>query len=278
MNKKEIDIEGHRGCRGLLPENTLSAFEKALSLGVTTLEMDVVISHDFKVVVSHEPWFNPEITSTPEGFYLNDEAGRELNIYEMNYEEVRKYDVGRKAHPRFLEQLKRSEVKPLLSEVIRMAEDFCKENKRTEINYNIEIKSSEEDEREGYQPKISVFCNLVMYELIKHKIVSRCTIQSFDVRVLKYMHAHFPAQALSYLVENNSNYNDALKLLGFKPEIYSCDFNLLSKSTVDDLHFQDIKVVPWTVNKRSDIRSLLNMGVDGIISDYPNRAIEVEKE
>src|SRR5690349_3229617 len=101
MMQETFDRQGHRGCRGLMPENTLPAMKKALEFGVTTLEMDVVISRDKKVVVSHEPWFNSEISTTPGGAFVNPDEEKSLNIFCMDYEEVIRYDVGLKPHPRF---------------------------------------------------------------------------------------------------------------------------------------------------------------------------------
>src|SRR6188474_3759231 len=101
-----FDIQGHRGCRGLMPENTIPAMIKALDLGVTTLEMDVVISKDNKVVVSHEPWFESEITTKPDGSFIKPGEAMQYNIFQMSYDEVLKYDVGMKTHPRFPQQQK----------------------------------------------------------------------------------------------------------------------------------------------------------------------------
>jgi glycerophosphoryl diester phosphodiesterase len=108
-----FDLQGHRGCRGLMPENTIPAMLKAIDLGVTTLEMDVVITKDNKVVVSHEPWMEKEITTKPDGSFINTTVeSMEFNIYKMNYDEVVKYDVGMKPHPRFPNQQKMKVVKP----------------------------------------------------------------------------------------------------------------------------------------------------------------------
>lgn len=272
--KPKFDVQGHRGCRGLMPENTLAAFTKAMQLGVSTLEMDVVISKDSQVVISHEPWFNFEITTTQEGKYLTEAEGHALNIYKMNYADVTTYDVGQKVHPRFPAQQKLAAHKPLLSEVFILAENFCKKNNQS-INYNIEIKSTPNDEIKGYQPSVPVFCEQVMNEVKRHKLQNKCCIQSFDIRVLKYVHEHFPSQTMAYLVENNADYVSALKLLTFSPQIYSCDYSLLSKELIDDLHKQSIKIIPWTVNTERDIKQMLELGVDGIISDYPNKVIEL---
>ena len=123
----------------------------------------------------------------------------------MQYEEVLKYDVGKKIHPRFKAQFKIAEHKPLLNDVFQLAEEFCKQNSRPLSLYNIEIKSTPEEEQNGYQPSVPVFCELLMKQIIKQKFNDRCTVQSFDVRVLNYLHVHFPQQKLVYLVENNAD-------------------------------------------------------------------------
>jgi glycerophosphoryl diester phosphodiesterase len=275
MKKQELDIQGHRGCRGLLPENTLVAFQKSLELGVTTLELDVVVSADSQLVVSHEPWFNSEITSALDGSNLDEQKGKKLNLFQLNYAEIKLYDVGKKVHPRFLKQKKIPAVKPLLRDVFVMAENYCKEHSRPQVRYNIEIKSSITDEKNGYQPTVSAFCELLMFEIYKHNLANRCAIQSFDVRVLKYMHKHFPQQNLVYLVEQNSDYNAALRELNFLPQVYSCDYSLLSEEKVKALQDKSMKVIPWTVNNKKDMQILMDWGVDGFITDYPDSALEL---
>lgn len=273
-----IDIQGHRGCRGLMPENTLSAFQKALELGVNTLELDVVITKDSQVLVSHEPWFNYEITTLPNGKTLTDDEGHLLNIFKMKYPEILQYDVGKKTHPRFLNQVKQKEHKPLLAELVSLVEEFCQKNNPCNVQYNLEIKSTIDDENNGYQPSVPVFCELVMDAIKKGSIEKKCTIQSFDIRVLEYLHIHYPKQQLCYLVENNSNYKEALQQLSFTPAIYSCDFQFVTKQMIEGLHKRAIKVIPWTVNEDADIKEMLNLGVDGIISDYPNKVMEICEE
>src|ERR1700754_3858617 len=113
-----FDKEGHRGCRGLMPENTIPAMMKALELGVTTLEMDAVITADNQVVLSHEPFFNHEITTKPDGKLVTAQEEKSLNIYKMTYAQTQQYDVGLRPHPRFPQQQKLKATKPLLKEVI----------------------------------------------------------------------------------------------------------------------------------------------------------------
>ena len=113
----DFDKEGHRGCRGLMPENTIPAMLNALGIGVTTLEMDIVFTKDGKAILSHEPFFNHEITTKPDGTFVEESAEKGFNIYKMNYEEVQRYDVGMKPHPRFPQQEKMKAIKPMLADV-----------------------------------------------------------------------------------------------------------------------------------------------------------------
>src|SRR6187431_1726823 len=138
FQKPAFDVEGHRGCRGLMPENTVPAMLKAIDLGVTTLEMDVVITKDNKVVVSHEPWFETEITTKPDGSFVNPVEAMQLNISQMSYEEVLKYDVRMKPHPRIPKQQKIKAVKPLLSDLIDSVEEYLVKKNLSKVKYNIE--------------------------------------------------------------------------------------------------------------------------------------------
>src|SRR5262245_7377472 len=124
MPDNHFDTQGHRGCRGLMPENTIPATINALKLGVITLEMDAVITKDNKVVMSHEPFFNHEITTKPDGNYVTESEEKSLNIFLMSYDEVKKYDVGMKPHPRFPQQKKMHVVKPLLSDLIDSVQNY----------------------------------------------------------------------------------------------------------------------------------------------------------
>src|SRR4029077_9698263 len=135
-----FDKQGHRGCRGLMPENTIPAMIKALNLGVTTLEMDVVITKDKKVVLSHDQWFAEEITTKPDGSYMGPREERKFNIYWMTYEDVKTFDVGMKPHPRFPQQQKFKAVKPLLADLIDSVQQYMSTSKRPFPYYNIETK------------------------------------------------------------------------------------------------------------------------------------------
>ena len=268
-----FDLQGHRGCRGLMPENSIPAFLHALDLGITTLELDVVISKDRQVVVSHEPFFNTEITSDLSGKQLPKDT--KTNLYQLDYKTIKTYDCGSTGNPNFPEQQKIKTYKPLLAEVFKAVENHCKKNNLKHPNFNIEIKS-EEKEYDISQPTPAVFSDLVYPVIIKSLSSERVTLQSFDFNVLKYWHRQFQSKKykkvkLAALVANLNGLEKNLNELGFIPDIYSPYFKLLDSDKVATLHQKKILVIPWTVNEIVDMKAVILMGVDGLITDYPNR-------
>lgn len=271
----KFDLQGHRGARGLMPENTIPAFLEALNIGVTTLELDVVITKDGEVLVSHEPYMSHEMCLTPEGETISPEEAFKHNIYKMSYAETQQYDCGLKPHPRFPEQKKLKTTKPLLRSVIAAVEDHIKSYTQYEVDYNIEIKSVKGEEGK-FQPSVQEFSEKVFEIIDQYLPWERVVIQSFDFRVLKYWHKKYPEVRLAALVENKKSVETNLKELGFSPSVYSPDFVLLkSQNTVAALKKKKIRVIPWTVNEPEDMKRLKAWGVDGIITDYPNRAAEL---
>lgn len=263
-----IDWQGHRGARGLYPENTIGAMEEALKYPVTTLELDVVVSKDMKVVVSHEPWMNEDICLDPQGKRVK---GKKHNLYKMTYEEITKYDCGSLPHRRFPEQKKVSVGKPSLEKLISVTEETLKNLNRTQVEYNIEIKSTPDDEKDGFQPDVKTFSDLVIETIKKQLPVSKFTIQSFDWRVLQYIHESYGDVRLVALTEDSIDPEGDLKKLGFNPYVYSPYFKNLKSAHVEAFHKLGIKVIPWTVNDVSDMKEMMEMRVDGIITDYPDR-------
>lgn len=270
--KKSIDIQGHRGCRGLYPENSLVGMLHALSLGVNTLEMDVVITKDRQVVLSHEPFLSHEICLDTFGQEISEKRERSWNIYQMTYEELKKCDCGGKTHPRFAEQKKVFVEKPLLSRVLR----DCRYHTAPYLKYNIEIKSSSGGDG-VFHPAVDTFVALVLSEIRRAGLDSLCVIQSFDVRALEAVHQQNPSIKTALLVENIWGIEKNLRAISFTPTIYSPDFNLINQDSVRRLQSKGIQVIPWTVNEVEDIKRVLSFGVDGIISDYPDRVLQVVK-
>ena len=265
----KLDIEGHRGCRGLFPENTLPAFIHALELGVTTLEMDLVITKDSQVIVSHEPFYNHEISTHPEGIEITKENEKSFNIFGMTYAQTQLWDVGLKDHPRFPQQKKMEVFKPLLSDVIRMSEEYCDNNKRPLPLYNVEIKSRPDWDNQ-YHPNIDVYVDLVMEVIQEHDVTSRTIIQSFDIRSLQYLHKKYPAIQSALLIENIKPIETNISELGFFPTIYSPDYKLINDQMLKYCKDNNMLLIPWTINDANTMGRLISKGVDGIITDYPD--------
>ena len=275
INMEQLDKQGHRGCRGLYPENTIPGFLKAIDLGVTTLEMDLVITKDKKVILSHEPFFNHEITTLPNGEYVSESNERELNIYEMVYSKVKKYDVGQKVHPRFLQQQKIKANKPLLTEVIDSVEMHAKTNNKQPLFYNIETKIQPQTDN-VYHPEPQEFVDLIMAVILEKKIQNRVIVQSFDSRSLQYLLQKYPSIKTALLVEafDKKSFEKQIEDLGFTPTIYSPAQELVDLNLVQECRSKKIKLIPWTVNDLETIRRFVALGVDGIITDYPNLFFE----
>jgi len=272
----KFDIQGHRGARGLRPENSIPAFLLALDSGVTTIELDLAVTKDKKLVVSHEPWMSASICTTPEGNSIVAKDEKKYNIYKMTYEQVQQWDCGSKGNERFPQQQKMPVSKPLLRDVIVAVEDHIKNYTRYEVDYNIEIKSMPEGDNK-FHPKPEIFSDLVYSLLDEYLPLDRIVIQSFDFRVLKYWHEKYPEVRLAALVENKKSVEENLTDLGFTPSIYSPDFKLLTKEDVKNLHQRKVRVIPWTVNEEKDMLSLKGMDVDGFITDYPDRAARFKR-
>jgi glycerophosphoryl diester phosphodiesterase len=269
-----IDVQGHRGCRGLRPENTISAFKKAVDIGVNTLELDVVVNKFNDVIISHEPFFNHEIATGPNGEEINEENEREFNMYSMTLEEIHSYDVGLKLHPRFLTQKKVGVKKPTLREMVTEIEAYVKLNDYKPLSYNIEIKRVKE--HDGiFHPEMKAFADIVCKEIKKLGIAERSTVQCFDIETLQYVHTAYPEFRLVLLIMNTNPFQNNLQDLGFSPWAYSPYFMLVSEDLINYCRGAKIKVIPWTVNEEKDIIEMLNKGVDGIISDYPDRVVEL---
>ena len=266
-----FDKEGHRGCRGLMPENTVDAMTNALGMGITTLEMDVVITKDKKVILSHEPFFNHEITTKPDGSFVTEAEERSLNIFQMDYETVKKYDVGLKPHPRFPKQEKRNAIKPLLSDVFDAVKSYMMTARRPYPYFNIETKCLPETDG-SYHPAPAEFVELLMQVINEKQLTEKVIIQSFDVRTLQYLHKNYPSIKTSLLIEgtDQQSFSDQLNKLGFTPDVYSPEYTIVNAGLIKACHDKGIKIVPWTVNEKTEIEKLTAAGVDGIITDYPD--------
>jgi glycerophosphoryl diester phosphodiesterase len=269
------EVHGHRGCRGLFPENTLPAFQRALELGVDALELDVVVSQDGQLVVSHEPWLAARLGRGPQGERIDPMHERRYNIYQMPYATIERCIVGEWQHPDFSTQQPLSSHRPLLREVLHKAESWCQQHGRPTVRYSIEIKSNPEGD-DLFHPAPTEFVRLALAELRAAGVMARTTLLSFDPRVLRAAREAQSDLALCFLLEDELPAIPALfKELGFEPSTLGPDFQLLSTPIVQAIRaaYPALRLVPWTVNSPADLRLVYSWQVEGITTDYPDRLL-----
>ena len=288
-----LDIQGHRGARGLLPENTLPAFARALSIGVTTLELDCAITRDGVVVVSHDSTLNPDITRGADGQWIK-RADLPINAYTIA--ELQQFDVGR-IDPasdyagRFPRQQPVDDTRmPSLDEVFALARRAGNDA----VRFNIETKLSPLHPQRTVAP--DVFAQALIAVIQRNRLDARATIQSFDWRTLAVVQREAPRIQTVYLsaqqpfMDNilahdaSSPWNAGLHVSQFGGSvprmvraaggalnvIWSPCADDVNAANVREAHALGLAVVVWTVNAEADMRAMLALDVDGIISDYPD--------
>lgn len=263
-------IIGHRGCRGLMPENTFEGFLKAVDVGVDALELDVVITSDKKVLISHEPWLNHEICLDANGNEMNTAQASGLNLYLLSYEQIKKFDCGTKINPEFPEQKKMKATKPLLEDMLIQLKEYCSQKNIPLPVVCIEIKSDEKFYSKS-QPPPDEFISLVMETVSKQLTSSQYLIQSFDMNILKILHEKYPEVTLSALNETVENTEMFFDKLGFITPYYSPYYIFVNESMIEFCSNHGIEILAWTVNNETDAALLKSKGVRGIITDYPDR-------
>ena len=271
MQVPAFDKQGHRGCRGLMPENTIPAMLHALELGVTTLEMDIVYTQDSMPVLSHEPFFNHEITTLPDGSFIPEQDEKNHNIFRMTYAETQQYDVGLKPHPRFPKQQKMAVHKPTLAAVFDSVTAWCNQHTQPLPFFNIETKTTPLTDH-LYHPAPAAFVEGLMRVIREKGMEKKIIIQSFDIRTLQYLHQHYPGIPAALLVEDFDHrpFHEQINRLGFVPAVYSPHYSLVNAGLVQACQQHTIRLIPWTVNEKEKMNSLTAIGVDGVITDYPD--------
>ena len=276
-SNNEPEIIGHRGFAGHYPQNTVPGFLEAVNEGVDGLELDVVISADNKVVVSHEPYMSANYMLTPAGKRIPPEEEKSHNLYKMKYEEIKAYEAGLGADREYPQKANVHTFKPLLEDVFLAVENYIKLNDLQPVDYYIELKSDPEDYG-IFQPVPAAFVDLVLEVVGENQLQERVVLQSFDPELLNYLHQKNPEIKISFLV-----YQDGLKeqlsRLNFTPEIYSPNYRLIKNDDlVKSAKEKGMKIIPWTVNSVSHLKRMKSFGVDGIITDYPDKAISLLRE
>jgi glycerophosphoryl diester phosphodiesterase len=268
QSQRPFDWQAHRGGRGLLPENTIPAMQQALALGVTTLEMDIAISQDKQVLLSHDPFMNADFVYRPDGRPIAKTEEKSLKLYGLPYADIRHYDVGSHGNPRFAQQQPLLAYKPLLAEVIDSAEVYARRHHRVAPYYNLETKTSPAGDGTDH-PAPEEFVRLLLAVVSAKGIQERVIIQSFDPRTLEVVHRAQPQLRTALLVENADGLEKNLLQLSFTPTIYSPHYKLVDTALVQACHQRHLLVIPWTVNKLSEAARLIQQQADGLITDYP---------
>jgi len=286
-----FDLQGHRGARGLAPENTLAAFRAALDLGVTTLETDLAVTKDGVLVLSHEPRLNPDLTRGPDGQWISAPG---LPIQSLGLADLKRYDIGRlnpasKYASQFPQQKPADgERYPTLAELYAMA--------GPDVRFNIETKIDPTRPDETVDPVR--FARLVVDAIRAAGMERRTTIQSFDWRTLVEAHRIAPEIATVCLTIETPNTNTVspkpspwLAGLDVSPggsiqqlakaagcATWSPFWRNVTAANVTAAHRLDLRVIPWTVNDPAEMRRLIDLNVDGLITDHPDRALPVLSE
>jgi glycerophosphoryl diester phosphodiesterase len=282
-----FDLQGHRGARGLAPENTLPAFTRALEIGVSTLELDIGVTADGVVVVSHDPALNPSITRDAAGQWIPGPRGP--LIRSLTLAQLRAYDVGRirpdTPYARtFAQQQPVDGTRiPTLDEVIALV----RERRAAHVRFNIETKlyPNAPDDTVAVDAMVDALLQVVRDNAVRERV----TVQSFDWRSLKrvqQLDPNIPVVHLTIQTANNDNTRDGAWTAGLRladhgsvPQLvkaaggrtWSPNAGALTQALVQEAHALGLAVIPWTVNEPADMDRLVGWGVDGLITDYPDR-------
>ncbi|OUR99723.1 hypothetical protein A9Q84_01485 [Halobacteriovorax marinus] len=264
---REIKVHGHRGARWDRPENTLAAFDYALEVGVDVLEMDLSVTSDGILVLSHDPYIDPKICLAKNGERLE----KPIPVRTLTLKQVKEFDCGSLVNPRFKDQvLSPGEKIPTFKEVLEFIRNSKHKSAKTvEINVETKLIPSKRD----LTPTPKVFAELIAKELQQAKFTARTIVQSFDVRTLKQIKSLDSRIRVSQLTyQSMVDLVGAIK--GIKGEYSSPNLHWINKEMVDSLHKNGIKVAPWTANKKKDWDYLISIGVDEIITDRPKELLE----
>jgi glycerophosphoryl diester phosphodiesterase len=291
-----FDLQGHRGARGLLPENTLPAFQKALELGVDTLECDMAITKDGVIVIHHDLWLNPDTTRGPDGRWLDN---RGPAISELTFAQLQTYDVGRLKPGTDYARLFPHQQPVDGTRIPKLADLFelVRKSGNTKVGFDCETKVSPNERGATLAPE--AFARRVIAEIRNAGMAGRTMVQSFDWSTLQVVQKEAPEIRTMYLTSPNTLRRGAYGayspwLAGFAPEqhgdsvpraihaaggrIWAPNHAFLTPALLAEARTLGIVVIPWTVNDPPTMAKLLDMGVDGIISDRPDLVlIELKK-
>lgn len=264
---KQIEVQGHRGARSVLPENSLPALRHALELNVDTLEFDMGVTKDGVVVVVHDQKINPVICQYQDGTPVS----QELWIHELTLAQVKAFDCGSKLNPRFpLQTTVPGTQIPSLAEVFDMVTQSDLPQAKT-VLFNIETKS--DPDKPHAQPEPEEFVKAVLKVVNDYDLADRVCLQSFDHRTLIAAHKQAPNMLRAALFRHIPD-DWVQATLAAKADIVSPYFKLIDKDDVTAIHKAGLRVIPWTANTNEEWEQLVDLGVDGIITDDPEPLLE----
>ena len=255
MGQNEYKIFGHRGCRGIYPENTIKGFKKAILLGVDGIELDVVVNKNQELIISHEPYIDTNYCLTSK---VNEES---LNIYKMNVSEMQEIDCGSKFIKKFPNQLKVKERKPTYKEFKEELIDY-----QGDILFEIKCNYKLVNE---YFPDYENYAKIIFEETRYNKHLEKIYFMSFDFRIINELFKIMPNSKYIYL-SSNKEFRQEMKLLNFEPFGVGLDYNIINQEIIDFVHNKKQVIFGWTINDEENSKTLTRMGLDGVITDYPN--------
>ena len=290
-----FDLQAHRGGRGLAPENTMAAFKRAIAIGVTTIETDLAVTRDGVVVISHDPTLHPDLVRDSDGRWL---PAKGPAIHSLTYAELNRYELGRirpgssYANQFPLQEAVDGQRFPTLADVLALAPA-----RAHRLRFNVETKITPASAFETPDP--ATFARLVVEAITKADLAERVSVQSFDWRTLVEVKKIAPDIATVCLTIESANFDTVQRASG-APSVWHAGFDLrdyggslprmvkaagctswsmfwrnLTAESADEARALGLKLMPWTVNERVDMARLIDLGVDGIITDYPDRLREV---
>ena len=260
MSQNSVEYFGHRGCRGLYPENTIIGFKKAIDLGVDGIEWDVVVNADKQLIISHEPYIDSSYCSIPKEIKL---STFNQNIYNMSLNELKKYDCGIKGNKNFPSQKKIASTKPSFKEAEKELTKF-----KGKILFEIKSKSGHYG---NHQPYPKEYAEIIYNETKNSPLLKQLIFMSFDPQILNELEKLHPNSKYILLGYNPLiNYSKLISTLTFKPFAIGLNYAIATNKTITAAHQEKIKVYAWTVNDLEKGKQLIEKGIDGIITDYPN--------
>lgn len=267
LNRLEIFLQGHRGFRGRYPENSVEAARAAVQLGVDAIEIDVVVSADGKIIVSHEPYMCHTLCTKPDGSSISEAESKELNLFKMSAAEIAKYSYGTLPYNKFPEQQKMACRKLELT-------SFCKQLLESDEMYlpqlTIELKSTAKTDN-IFHPAPKQYVDAVLKCIDQIDERWPIAIQSFDLRLLKELDQRGVELPLIALNDNSELDIDAIcEQLNFVPDGYGPHFDMVNAELVNDCAELGVDLSVWTVNDLKEAERLFGLGVRNFITDFPD--------